>query len=738
MEKAVEALPVSDAMVPQDPVPAEPEPREELPSSTETVSNTGSGTKPALQIPPQKLPIVQLPVVQVAPHQPILQASVVRPIVQPGGVQPYLGGPGLPAQSQAQYQFLPISSGQQVMPSTTQGNSPILSTGHILQVPSQSLLPGQLVTSQLPMVSTNQHLGTPTQPAEGVSHTITSVQSQPMLILPSVPSVQPIIQFQPVSSSSQQPPVMQTLLGGVSSPTQRVVRLPLIVPGTINQLPRPQIIRPAGVRIITTSNTAPTGQAKMITSQPKIIGSKPVQIVPPKGKKSIMLTNVKKSSSPPVKKVVTLNQLMDASSRAKKNPSPKLQSGIIQFSNPNGGNGQKIKVDISQSICPITNNQSFLKKENISRKLDLPDKEPGECIQTETIKGEGAIKEEEKAKGEANEEEEISLECKERIGDSPEVEKKSTARVNVSIIEGKLHSDDGIKNPLQVAKPIEQSTLKDINQDKGLCKETDIEDLLQPLEEGTPMEDSKPDINLTLNEFGLMEIPKNLTAETVKKEHIPASPRKDNLTARKIQDDYILCCEGCGCYGLAGEFAAQNSCSTSCNRTILERVRDKQRKEREALRLKMRREEKKTPLIKNMKKNVVQEEKEVTMSPMTVNKPAHHNDIYPWHDDKKGFVWSKYLEWSKSKAAPNRLFGGDCFPDQHKFVKGHKLEGVDPNHQSLICVVSVVEVQGPRLRLHFDGYGDSHDFWENADSENLFPAGWCSKNKQSLVPPKGM
>merc|ERR1719320_1605252 len=122
---------------------------------------------------------------------------------------------------------------------------------------------------------------------------------------------------------------------------------------------------------------------------------------------------------------------------------------------------------------------------------------------------------------------------------------------------------------------------------------------------------------------------------------------------------------------------------------------------------------------------------------MTVNKPAHHNDIYPWHDDKKGFVWSKYLEWSKSKAAPNRLFGGDCFPDQHKFVKGHKLEGVDPNHQSLICVVSVVEVQGPRLRLHFDGYGDSHDFWENADSENLFPAGWCSKTKQSLVPPKG-
>ena len=80
---------------------------------------------------------------------------------------------------------------------------------------------------------------------------------------------------------------------------------------------------------------------------------------------------------------------------------------------------------------------------------------------------------------------------------------------------------------------------------------------------------------------------------------------------------------------------------------------------------------------------------------------------------------------------------GDPFPEQHKFAKGMKLEAIDPQHQSLICVVSVIEVQGPRLRLHFDGYGDSYDFWENADSENLFPAGWCSRNKQRLVPPKG-
>ena len=84
------------------------------------------------------------------------------------------------------------------------------------------------------------------------------------------------------------------------------------------------------------------------------------------------------------------------------------------------------------------------------------------------------------------------------------------------------------------------------------------------------------------------------------------------------------------------------------------------------------------------------------------------------------------------------MFLGDPFPSAHGFVVGHKLECVDPSHQSLVCVVSVAEVQGPRLRLHFDGFNECHDFWENADSENMFPVGWCQKNNQTLTPPKGI
>ena len=73
-----------------------------------------------------------------------------------------------------------------------------------------------------------------------------------------------------------------------------------------------------------------------------------------------------------------------------------------------------------------------------------------------------------------------------------------------------------------------------------------------------------------------------------------------------------------------------------------------------------------------------------------------------------------------------------------EFQQGMKLEAVDPKHPSCFCVVSVVEVQGARLRLHFDGWSESYDFWTNADSPFLFPPGWCKKNGQILNPPRGM
>ena len=44
---------------------------------------------------------------------------------------------------------------------------------------------------------------------------------------------------------------------------------------------------------------------------------------------------------------------------------------------------------------------------------------------------------------------------------------------------------------------------------------------------------------------------------------------------------------------------------------------------------------------------------------------------------------------------------------------------------------------GYRIRLHFDGYSDNYDFWVNADSMDIFPAGWCEKNGHRLHAPRG-
>ncbi|XP_018419347.1 PREDICTED: lethal(3)malignant brain tumor-like protein 3 isoform X3 [Nanorana parkeri] len=106
---------------------------------------------------------------------------------------------------------------------------------------------------------------------------------------------------------------------------------------------------------------------------------------------------------------------------------------------------------------------------------------------------------------------------------------------------------------------------------------------------------------------------------------------------------------------------------------------------------------------------------------------------------KKSWNWVSYLEEEKMPAAPLKLFKEhQTFPQSRNgFKVGYKLEGVDPEHPSLYCVLTSVEVQGYRMRLHFDGYPDCYDFWVNADSVDIHPVGWCEKTGHRLTPPKG-
>ncbi|XP_072259828.1 lethal(3)malignant brain tumor-like protein 1 isoform X2 [Pyxicephalus adspersus] len=101
--------------------------------------------------------------------------------------------------------------------------------------------------------------------------------------------------------------------------------------------------------------------------------------------------------------------------------------------------------------------------------------------------------------------------------------------------------------------------------------------------------------------------------------------------------------------------------------------------------------------------------------------------------------WTCYLDEQKCDAAPLNLFREWQLGAQHKngFKVGMKLEGIDPQHPSMYFILTVVEVCGFRIKLHFDGYSECHDFWVNADSPDIHPAGWCERTGHKLQPPKG-
>ena len=106
---------------------------------------------------------------------------------------------------------------------------------------------------------------------------------------------------------------------------------------------------------------------------------------------------------------------------------------------------------------------------------------------------------------------------------------------------------------------------------------------------------------------------------------------------------------------------------------------------------------------------------------------------------KKTWCWASYLEEEKAVAVPTKLFKEhQSFPyNKNGFKVGMKLEGVDPDHQAMYCVLTVAEVCGYRIKLHFDGYSDCYDFWVNADALDIHPVGWCEKTGHKLRPPKG-
>eukprot|EP00096_Caligus_rogercresseyi_P009408 TRINITY_DN3194_c0_g1_i1.p1 TRINITY_DN3194_c0_g1~~TRINITY_DN3194_c0_g1_i1.p1 ORF type:complete len:793 (-),score=204.32 TRINITY_DN3194_c0_g1_i1:748-3126(-) len=222
----------------------------------------------------------------------------------------------------------------------------------------------------------------------------------------------------------------------------------------------------------------------------------------------------------------------------------------------------------------------------------------------------------------------------------------------------------------------------------------------------------------------------------------PTSPPQ----SKKMRREDIHQCKGCGCYGFISEFLNSTWCSKDCesreskkDKGLFEAsVRDRSRLRRDV-------KHGETPASSSSSNSLVSDSSDTRESSRANTPPAFdkkrippHLD-YPWfHPKTREFSWKLYLDCTSSKGAPSKFFKQCISSPLSKgqwFNPGMKLEAVDPEHPSLICVASIAEVQGYRLRLHFDGFPDSYDFWECGNSPNIFPVGWC--NKKRLTPPEG-
>uniref|UniRef100_H0ZIB1 Lethal(3)malignant brain tumor-like protein 2 n=1 Tax=Taeniopygia guttata TaxID=59729 RepID=H0ZIB1_TAEGU len=105
----------------------------------------------------------------------------------------------------------------------------------------------------------------------------------------------------------------------------------------------------------------------------------------------------------------------------------------------------------------------------------------------------------------------------------------------------------------------------------------------------------------------------------------------------------------------------------------------------------------------------------------------------PKRHEAKTFSWERYLEETKSRPAPSRLFNTDC--PNHGFKAGMKVEAVDLMEPRLICVATVKRVVQRLLSIHFDGWDNEYDQWVDCESPDIYPVGWCELTGYQLQPP---
>lgn len=106
-------------------------------------------------------------------------------------------------------------------------------------------------------------------------------------------------------------------------------------------------------------------------------------------------------------------------------------------------------------------------------------------------------------------------------------------------------------------------------------------------------------------------------------------------------------------------------------------------------------------------------------------------------EEEEDFDWSEYLKKTKSEPAARECFAQNAIPPKNEFQVGNKLETNDPRNTSSICLATIIEIAGPRLRLRLDGTDNRNDFWLMCDSDLLHPFEYSTKNGRKIQPPLG-
>ncbi|KAL5286794.1 L3MBTL3.2 family protein [Megaselia abdita] len=260
------------------------------------------------------------------------------------------------------------------------------------------------------------------------------------------------------------------------------------------------------------------------------------------------------------------------------------------------------------------------------------------------------------------------------------------------------------KKPLQLDKVSSTTTNNALNipfnSNESILKEESQNNVFQlqtysPTSSQAILTDNPEEFKENQYYSGLLEIMENSIQGSNVFHDLPIYKR--NLLKSHKKTDPLYYCTGCHYIGSAVDFICPTLCSIHCLRKVIK--------------------------IDPSKMLIT----EVPNFPKTT--------VILNSNSSKIFNWGEYLEVTKSQAAPFQFFT-HAFPfGPNRFQVGMKLEAIDPQNQSMFCVCTVVQVLGYRIKLNFDSYESTHDFWVNADSMNIFPPGWCARNNRFLNPP---